>query len=322
MSKHAYQNGVVLMQCDGCKNRHLIADNLGWFRDKRVNIEDLMREKSEELAMFSTRVAPMVRIEQGLRRALTQGAADAASGSPDPAQRRRDMKQTSNTRDRRSVASDSSPVPTCVVRVSNLPPSTTAADISCALAPQRPRALRIKSLRFECDFNLRPLRSARAVFFSKRDAADFAAAANSSLFAGSRVSAEFVTRDVVPNPTRDKYLGGAQDTVVFLYGYPPHVHQHQIRDYYRAYDIVDTTLPGVQPAPQLGHTFLARRGAFLVQLATPAEARRFIRDVYGAEYVARSDEGADDVADARPSEGYSDAAPAARRYTLKALLVR
>ncbi|KAJ2797195.1 hypothetical protein H4R21_004418 [Coemansia helicoidea] len=49
MSKQAYQSGVVLMRCDGCKNRHLIADNLGWFRDKRVNIEDLMREKSEEV---------------------------------------------------------------------------------------------------------------------------------------------------------------------------------------------------------------------------------------------------------------------------------
>ncbi|KAJ2764327.1 hypothetical protein IWQ56_004530 [Coemansia nantahalensis] len=261
-------------------------------------------------------------LERGLRRALTQGAAGGARELPDPAQRRRDMKQRSNTRDRRSVASDASPVPTCVVRVSNLPPSTTAADISCALAPGRARTPRIKSLRFECDFNLRPLRSARAVFFSERDAADFAAAANDCIFAGSRIGAGFVTRGVVPNPTRDKYLGSAQDTVVFLYGYPPHVHQHQIRDYYRTYDIVDTTLPGVQPAPQSGHTFLSRRGAFLVQLATPAEARRFIRDVYGTEYAARGDEGAGDAADARAPEGSRDGAPPERRYTLKAVLLR
>ncbi|KAJ2678139.1 hypothetical protein GGI25_002643 [Coemansia spiralis] len=49
MSKRAYQHGVVLIQCDECKNRHLIADNLGWFRDKNVNIQDLMKEKGEEV---------------------------------------------------------------------------------------------------------------------------------------------------------------------------------------------------------------------------------------------------------------------------------
>ncbi|KAJ2780898.1 hypothetical protein H4R18_003193 [Coemansia javaensis] len=49
MSKNAYENGVVLIQCDQCKNRHLIADNLGWFRDGSVNVEDLLRERGEEV---------------------------------------------------------------------------------------------------------------------------------------------------------------------------------------------------------------------------------------------------------------------------------
>ncbi|KAJ2334568.1 hypothetical protein GGH92_008285 [Coemansia sp. RSA 2673] len=49
MSKNAYERGVVLMQCDGCKSRHLIADNKGWFRDKSVNIEELMAERGEDI---------------------------------------------------------------------------------------------------------------------------------------------------------------------------------------------------------------------------------------------------------------------------------
>lgn len=48
-SKDSYTKGVVLLRCGGCDNLHLVADNLGWFRDGKTNIEDLMREKGESV---------------------------------------------------------------------------------------------------------------------------------------------------------------------------------------------------------------------------------------------------------------------------------
>lgn len=47
-TKKAYHHGIVVIKCDKCCSFHLIADNLGWFGDKK-NIEDIMREKNEEI---------------------------------------------------------------------------------------------------------------------------------------------------------------------------------------------------------------------------------------------------------------------------------
>lgn len=61
MNKKSYTEGVVIIKCDGCQNNHLIADNLGWFRDGSVNIEDLMREKKDELKKLDS--ADLLNIE-------------------------------------------------------------------------------------------------------------------------------------------------------------------------------------------------------------------------------------------------------------------
>ena len=40
-SKRAYENGVVIVQCPGCKRRHLLADRLGWFGEDG-SVEDIL----------------------------------------------------------------------------------------------------------------------------------------------------------------------------------------------------------------------------------------------------------------------------------------
>ena len=48
MSHHAYHNGIVLIECEGCQSRHLIADNLGWFKDT-PNAAKKIEEMTEDV---------------------------------------------------------------------------------------------------------------------------------------------------------------------------------------------------------------------------------------------------------------------------------
>lgn len=53
ISKQAYHNGTVLIQCPGCKNRHLIADHLKIFSDQRITLEDILESKGDVLSKGS-----------------------------------------------------------------------------------------------------------------------------------------------------------------------------------------------------------------------------------------------------------------------------
>lgn len=45
ISKQGYHHGSVLITCPSCRNRHVISDHLKIFGDRKVTVEDLMREK-------------------------------------------------------------------------------------------------------------------------------------------------------------------------------------------------------------------------------------------------------------------------------------
>ncbi|KAF2722385.1 zf-DNL-domain-containing protein [Polychaeton citri CBS 116435] len=47
VTKQAYHFGTTLVTCPGCKNRHLISDNLKIFSDKNLTLEDILREKGQ-----------------------------------------------------------------------------------------------------------------------------------------------------------------------------------------------------------------------------------------------------------------------------------
>ncbi|KAJ1964179.1 hypothetical protein GGI12_001583 [Dipsacomyces acuminosporus] len=191
------------------------------------------------------------------------------------------------------------------------------------IVPGRNYMAKTNSLQFEYDLHLRPLNSCRAKFFKVSDAQAFATSTNNVPFAGSTLRADFVTRESVPNPTVEKYIGHALGRLVYLYGYPPYVNQHQIRDFYKDYEIVDTVIPGVQPAPQQGVTFLSRRGAFILQFATPSEARRFVRDVYMTEYnPPASQDLSDDIPPPTPASTKKTASTGAQKHYLKAILLK
>lgn len=75
-SKQAYYKGSVLIQCPGCKNRHLIADNLKIFRDENFNLEEFLKAQGKSVST-TTEDLVFEDIPESLRKTIGHHAKDA-----------------------------------------------------------------------------------------------------------------------------------------------------------------------------------------------------------------------------------------------------
>jgi len=81
-SRRAYDHGVVIVQCPGCENRHLIADRLDWFQQKDgASVEDFLAARGEQVRRLQSN-GLLVLNEKGSESASCDDAASPASIAP------------------------------------------------------------------------------------------------------------------------------------------------------------------------------------------------------------------------------------------------
>jgi protein import protein ZIM17 len=76
MSKQAYEHGTILVQCPGCKSRHLIADHLKIFSDNRIKLEDILKAQGEGIKTGTDDLV-FEDIPESLRKLIGHHAKDA-----------------------------------------------------------------------------------------------------------------------------------------------------------------------------------------------------------------------------------------------------
>lgn len=89
VSKQGYHYGSVLVTCPQCKNRHVVSDHLGIFGDRKITIEDLMREKGRLVKKGRLTANEPLEFWQDTRPAKSQASEDGAvvdaeGGNPSP----------------------------------------------------------------------------------------------------------------------------------------------------------------------------------------------------------------------------------------------
>mmetsp|Transcript_20552 Transcript_20552/g.83397 ORF Transcript_20552/g.83397 Transcript_20552/m.83397 type:complete len:129 (-) Transcript_20552:637-1023(-) len=58
VKRQSYTKGVVIIECPTCKSRHLIADNLGWYKDWTGSTMGNIEQLADKLGQKVIRVDP------------------------------------------------------------------------------------------------------------------------------------------------------------------------------------------------------------------------------------------------------------------------